>query len=158
MFATEPRRSEPNLLARGEPSIEIDRGPRRQVVREQPPRHTTPQHVKDRVEDLTKRPGPRSPTHLRLGHERLNESPFGIGQVGFIAQVIAAMLPPGGWGPHRGSKAGFDNPSESRHPRPLNPFRSGLSARKKPRGGSRLTQSDAVAGRRRRASGHPLII
>src|ERR687886_2821560 len=126
MFATEPRRSEPNLLATGEPSIEIDRGPRRQVVREQPPRHPAAQHVKDRVEDLAKRPGPRSPTLFRLGHERLDQRPFGIGQIGFVAQVIAAMLPPGGRGPHRGSKAGFDNPLESRHPRPLNPFRAGL--------------------------------
>ena len=52
--------------------------------------------------------------------------PLGIGQIGFVAQPVAAILPPSGWGPHRGSSEGFDNPSESGLRRPLNPFGTGL--------------------------------
>src|ERR671933_2403416 len=106
----------------------VHSGPRRQILGKEPPSHATPQHVEDRVQDFAKRPGPWSPTLLRLWHERLDQSPLGISQVGFVAQVLAAMLPPGGWGPHRGSKRDFDPLPESRLLRPLNPFRSGLLA------------------------------
>jgi hypothetical protein len=61
------------------------------------------------------------------GHQGRKQSPFGIGQISFISQPIAAMLPPSGWGPHGASKSGFSKPLESAPPRPLNPFRSGLS-------------------------------
>jgi hypothetical protein len=37
---------------------------------------------------------------------------------GHTLTVIA--LPPGGWGPHRGSREGFDKPSESSQPQTLN--------------------------------------
>jgi hypothetical protein len=40
----------------------------------------------------------------------------------FVAQVVAAMLPPGRWGPHAGSREGFDNLSESPRSQPFNPF------------------------------------
>jgi putative ABC transport system substrate-binding protein len=40
---------------------------------------------------------------------RLDQPPFVIGQIGLVTQHIAAMLPPGGWGPHGASQVGFDN-------------------------------------------------
>src|SRR5215212_7893230 len=94
-------------------------------MRQEPPRDATAQHVKDRIDDLAQGPRTRSPASVRDRHEGLDESPLGIAQIGFVAQVIAAMLPPSGWGPHRGS-GGFDTLSEARRSQPLNPFRSGL--------------------------------
>jgi hypothetical protein len=58
----------------------------------------------------------RPTTPAWLWNERLDEGPFGIGEVGFVTQLVAAMLSPSGRRPHRGSREGFDIPSESRPP------------------------------------------
>src|SRR5215204_1154198 len=106
-----------------------DRAPRRQVARQKPPRDAAAQEIKDRIKDLPQRPFPRPPSGTRLWHQGLDQSPLGVGQISFVTQPFAAMLPPSGRGPHRGSREGFDNPSESLPPRPLNPFPDGLSVR-----------------------------
>jgi hypothetical protein len=81
------------------------------------------------MDDLPQRPCMRASALAGFRHQGLDHNPFGIGQVSFISQPIAARLPPSGWGPHGASKSGFSNPLESALPRPLNQFRSGLSAR-----------------------------
>jgi hypothetical protein len=91
--------------------LTIYRGPGRQIVREEPPGDAATQHVEDRVQNLAKRPRPWSPKRLWRRHERLDESPLGIGQVGFVAQMIAAMLPPSGRGPHGCFQVRFPAPS-----------------------------------------------
>jgi hypothetical protein len=88
----------------------------RELTGEKPPCNATP---KSRVDDLAKGPRPGSPAPVRDRHERLDQSPFGITQIGFGAQVIAAMLPPSGRVPRGASREGFDHPLES-PPLPLN--------------------------------------
>jgi hypothetical protein len=47
-----------------------------------------------------------APARERL--EGLDEGRLlGVGQICFVSQSIAAMLPPGGWGPHGASKFGL---------------------------------------------------
>lgn len=58
--------------------------------------------------------------------ERLDQSPFGICQVGHVAQVIAAMLPSGGWRPHAGSR-GLRYVLESAKLQPAQPIPDGSS-------------------------------
>src|SRR5215204_554527 len=102
---------------------------RRQIGRKQPPRNAAAQYIEDRVHNLAQRPFPWPPSRERLRHERLDQSPLRVGQIRFVTQPVAAMLPPSGWGPHREFQVGFDNPWESRLPWPLNLFRDGLLAR-----------------------------
>jgi hypothetical protein len=40
----------------------------------------------------------------RWWQERLDQRPFSIGQIGFVTQANAAVLPSSGWGPHRSSR------------------------------------------------------
>src|SRR3954465_2707738 len=53
-----------------------------------------------RVDDLSKGPVGRPPQLGGPGHMRLDDSPFGIGQVGFVTESRAAILLAGGRGPH----------------------------------------------------------
>src|SRR4051812_31133942 len=71
---------------------------------EQSPSPPAPQHVEDRVHHLAQRPFSWPPPLVRFGHERLDQSPLRIGQIRFVTQPVAAMLPPSGRGPHRVSK------------------------------------------------------
>src|SRR4051795_12621780 len=64
----------------------------------EPPRDPASQHVEDGVQDLAQGPLARSPSDARLWHVRLDQSPFGIGQISFVTQPFAAMLPPSGRG------------------------------------------------------------
>ena len=64
-------------------------------------------------EDLALGPASRSSEGVELGQEWLDQSPYGISQIGFVTQAIAAILPPGGRGPHCGSRSGFSTLLES---------------------------------------------
>jgi len=72
-----------------------------------------PQHVEDGVHDLAHRPFAGTAGPRRRRHERGKDRPFRISQIASITQVIAAMLPPGGWCPHEALQTGFDNCLES---------------------------------------------
>jgi hypothetical protein len=48
-----------------------------------------------------------------LGQERRDHRPFGVSQIGFVTQAVAAILPPGGRGPQCGSRSGFSTLLES---------------------------------------------
>jgi hypothetical protein len=86
------------VATRGQRRVECARRhPRARPVRSQ--RQLPPVRANCRRPDDERRSAP-----VRGGHERLDQSPFGFGEISFIAQVIAAMLPPSGWGPHRGSR------------------------------------------------------
>src|SRR3954452_17611418 len=76
---------------------------RRQIVGKEPPSDPASQHVEDGVQNLAQRPLARPPSDAWLWHVRLDQSPFGIGQISFVTQPFAAMLPPSGRGPHRAS-------------------------------------------------------
>jgi hypothetical protein len=104
-----------------------DRALGRQVGRQEAPGNAAAQDIEDRVEDLAGGPAARTSSSVGLGQERREQRPFGVGQIGFVTQAVAAILPPSGRGPHRASRSGFSTLLESRHPRPLNPFRDGLS-------------------------------
>src|SRR4051794_9531588 len=75
----------------------------RQVPWEKPPRDAAAQHIEDRIHDRPHGPEARTTILGRRRQERLDQNPFGIGQIGFVTQPYAAMLPPSGWGPHRRS-------------------------------------------------------
>src|SRR5208282_1729749 len=65
--------------------------------------------------------------HSRAGlgrwrHERGNDFPLGVRQVASVTQVIAAMLPPGGRGPHQALQTGFDNRLESHLNPAIHPY------------------------------------
>src|SRR5829696_9050827 len=76
---------------------------RRQIVGKEPPSDPASQHIEDGVQDLAQGPLARPPSDAWLWHVRLDPSPFGIGQISFVTQPFAAMLPPSGRGPHRAS-------------------------------------------------------
>jgi len=75
-------------------------------------------------------PAPAEPCpQVGPGQEWLDHGLRGIGQIGFVTQDLAAMLP-SDWGPLRSSRDGFDTP--------LGPFPSGAQ-------GARLNRIGAVA-------------
>src|SRR3954451_4447381 len=92
---------------------------------EQAPSHPAPQHVEDRVHHLAQRPFSWPPPLVRFGHERLDQSPLRIGQIRFVTQPVAACCRRV-VGVHIAFPSRLHTPSESRQPRPLNPFRDGL--------------------------------
>src|SRR5919107_5341943 len=102
----------------------------RQGGGQQPPGNAAAQHVEDRIQDLPGGPATWAASDTGLGQERRDQRPFGVTQIGFVSQAVAAILPPGGRGPHCGSRSGFSTLLESYRPRPLNPFRDGLLERK----------------------------
>ncbi len=106
-----------------------DRALGRKVGRQESSGSAAAQDIKDRVQDLPGGLAPGASSSVRLGQERLDQSPFGIGQISFVTQAVAAILPPGGLGLHRASRAGFSTPSEARHGQPLDPVQDGLSER-----------------------------
>jgi hypothetical protein len=70
----------------------------RQIARQKPPRDPAAQDVEDGVHHLAQAgSGPTAPGRHRK--ERLDQSPFCVGQIRFLSQPVAAMLPPGGQGP-----------------------------------------------------------
>src|SRR5215207_5385544 len=80
-----------------------DRALGRQIGGQKPPRNPAAQHVKDGVHDLATGPCRGSALAQRLGQTRLDQRPLGIGEIGFVAQALAAIVPSSGRGPHRGS-------------------------------------------------------
>ena len=79
----------------------------------------------DRISFRTVRRATRSERHSRDGR-LLTWTCLCVRQIGFVTQLIAAMLPPSGWGPHRGSKRASTNPRNHAKPRHSTPFRDGL--------------------------------
>lgn len=63
-------------------------------ARQQTPCDPAAQHIEDGVHHLAPRPLVGSPAPTRRRHERLDQRPFGICQIGFVTQPSAAMLPP----------------------------------------------------------------
>jgi len=68
--------------------------PRRQIVRNQPPRAPTDQHITDRVDDQPPRVDVRTPTQLRRGpgQQRLDHRPLPVGHrrlIGLTARTRA---------------------------------------------------------------------
>ena len=59
-------------------------------------------------------------------HEGLDQSPFGIGQIGFVSQAHRGYAAAEWLGSTSRFQSRLRQPLESRLPRPLNPFRSGL--------------------------------
>src|SRR4051812_41728245 len=96
----------------------------RQIGGEEPPSDPTPEHGEDRVHDLAK--GPRSwpPMSERLGKKGLDQSPRGIGQIGFPSAGPMRLC-------RRVAGVPIALPERLRRPpgitptRPLNPFRDG---------------------------------
>jgi hypothetical protein len=91
----------------------VDGGHRREVLGQQAPGAARPQYIEDGVHDLAHRPQPWPARPGGRRHERSNDLPLLIRQIASVAQMIAAMLPPGGRRPHDGLQAGFDNRLES---------------------------------------------
>lgn len=98
-----------------------DRALGRQIRRQQPPGDTTAQRVRNCAQDLPGGPAAQATSGLRLGPERLDQRPFGIGQIGFVAQAVAAILPPSGRDLHCASKLGFSTLPKSSWSQTLNP-------------------------------------
>ena len=65
----------------------IDRAPRRQIVRQLPPGAAATQDVEDRVNDFAHRPAARTAKPMRLRQKRLNDRPFGVGQIGLVSRA-----------------------------------------------------------------------
>ena len=84
-----------------------------------------PEGAAERVDDLAKGPFERPSRRLRLRQQWLENFPFRIGEIGFVAKVIAVQLRASGRGPHGSSRSGFRHLLESSPSRPFNPFRTG---------------------------------
>src|SRR3954463_14958793 len=110
----------------------VDCLPRREAVGQEPPGATGSEHVEDRVHDLPHRPRSRPSRQARRRQVRLQQSPLLVAHIACVTQVLAAMPPTGGRGPHEAVQTGFDNRPESHlapaiHPRQT--FRDSLLKR-----------------------------
>ena len=85
----------------------VDRLPRREPVRQQPPRTTGAHNVEDRIHDLAPAPRQRPAITAVPGHPCRDQPPFDIRQITLVTQLTTAILPPGGWGPHGSVQEGF---------------------------------------------------
>lgn len=111
----------------GEPSM--DGPPRRKVPRQEPPRAARPQNLEDRIDDLSQRPALGPPGTHRLRQMRLQERPFRVRDIAFRSAGASGYARAGWSGSTSQLQKGFSNLLESGDPRPLNPFRDGLSGR-----------------------------
>ena len=102
------------VAPRREPAV--DRAPRREVRWQKAPGDPAAHDIEDGVDDLAQRPGARPASPMGRRQKGLNHAPFRIAQVALVA--------------HRATAKGDHKSSE---PRPLNPFRNGLSDRTWPR-------------------------
>jgi hypothetical protein len=135
---------------------------RRQIDREQPPRSPATQHIDAFI---TSRRGHSRGRPLASGLGRSGSiRAHRIGQIRFITQPIAAMLPPSGWGPHRDSKWASTTPGNHASPGHSTDFGTGSETRVNigrwlamyPRQGiSTRWSAINVALRRRRVPRHP---
>ena len=64
------------------------RRPRRKVVWQLTPRASGAVHIEDRVHDAAPRVHRRTTTRPRRGHQRLDQLPLGVGQVGRVTLVL----------------------------------------------------------------------
>lgn len=100
--------------------IVVDRLPRRQVMREQPPGRTRPQEKQDGVDQLARRRLPRPSPGTRIRNHGRDQLPLRISQIGIVA-------PPRGRLPLRHqASARVVGPTlyESRQSRLGNPFQT----------------------------------
>lgn len=88
------------------PTAEVaeHRALRWQVLGQESPGDATPQNVEDALQDLPPRPQRRPPTRSWFGQQGRNNGPLPIGQIRFVSQAGAALLPPGVRGPHGASR------------------------------------------------------
>src|SRR5262249_39502335 len=123
----------PVVAPGGEPAI--DRPPRRQVARHQPPRAARPHHVEYPIDDLAHRPLARPARRAGLPQVRRDDAPLCVGQIGLVSCDGAAMLLSSGRCPR--IQVGSRNPLESRWAPMTQPF-SKTAADKEPRWGLNL--------------------
>jgi len=83
------------------------------VVGQEPPLASGTQHVEDRVHDFAHRPLPAATSRSRPWQMRLDNFPFGIGEVTSITMFSAAMMRTGGRIPHGLFQIWFRNSLES---------------------------------------------
>src|SRR4051794_18831208 len=74
----------PDAVALPAAQIVIDRLPRRQVVRQQTPRHPGSQKIEDGIDQFPSRGLARASARFRLGDQRRDQRPLPIRQVGRI--------------------------------------------------------------------------
>src|SRR6516164_8577069 len=92
----------PVVAPGGEPAV--DRPPRRQIARHQPPRAACPHHVKYPIDDLAHRPLARPARRAGLRQVWRDDAPLCVGQIGLVSCDGAAILLSSGRRPHGESK------------------------------------------------------
>ena len=86
----------------GAPVVEIalDRGRRREVVRQHRPLAARRGHVHDRIHDMAQVRRPRPADLLARRHERRDQRPLSIRQVACVAPATALIIRASDFGPH----------------------------------------------------------
>src|SRR5262245_51418190 len=74
----------------------VNRLPRREIVRQKPPRTTRAHNVEGRIHDLAPTPRQRPAMIARRRHPCRDQPPFPIRQITLVTQLTTAILPPGG--------------------------------------------------------------
>ncbi len=107
----------PDALPLPAAEIIVDRLPRRQIVRQQPPAATGAQEVEDRVDELPRRRLARTASRLGLRDHRLDQRPLTIAQIGVIGRRFGGFF----LGIGSDSRRSDPTPDESRQTRQGNP-------------------------------------
>jgi hypothetical protein len=85
----------PRAIIPPPPEVLIDNLPGRKVMGQQTPGTTTPEEIKDRIQDFTLRVFLGVPTRIGRGDQVLNQDPFSVAEIGRIGFTgfHAPMLP-----------------------------------------------------------------
>jgi hypothetical protein len=80
--------------------IALDRRERRKVLRQHPPLTAGPRDIQDRVKHGAQLNLTRPAQRLGRRHIRLDQRPFGIGDIDCVALSLSLILPSSDFGPH----------------------------------------------------------
>jgi hypothetical protein len=110
------------------PQVQVfpDRAARGQVFRERLPLTARPEHVEDRIQDLTHVHRPRTPAAFARPDQRGNEGPLGVGQVAIITQAAPICCCPMFRLPHEAPRSNSGAARNHNRLQTLNFFPDGL--------------------------------
>jgi hypothetical protein len=120
----------------------VDRASRWEMPWQHAPGTARTKNIEDRVHELAQRPCARATRRGCRRKQRLQHIPLRVGHVASIAQVLTAMLQPGGRGPHEVVQIGLDNRLESHLAPAIQPF---FQVSRQP---LTISSSDGTASRR----------
>ena len=92
---------EPQTIVAPQVEPASHRRDRRKTGRQHPPRQPAAQQIQDRLDNPPQWPFTRSSHTAGHRKERLEQPPFGVGQIAWQSQVGPGILRPGGVSPHR---------------------------------------------------------